>query len=248
MTSRVRHAAVAVFVAALTAGGCASRFVVPGGVPTPAPEGMAVWASLTEACRAVTMVRAELRVSGSVRGQRVPTLTTGIAIDADRIAMMATYNGQRMFNVAGAADDVVLLDHLERRVVQGPAAAVLDSLVGIEAEPERWLALLTGCVSSDPAARSSERVADLVRIDLPDSDVYLAESDDAWRLRAATFDDVVVEYRRIEDGWPRDIELRRGEDIRLRVRVIEWEHNPALPPGVFRLEIPPTYDPAPLDE
>jgi hypothetical protein len=234
-------------IAASGAGGCASRFVVPGGTPAPAPDALPIWDALTTACRDVTTMRAELRVSGSVRGQRVPTLTTGMAVDAERIAMVATYNGRPMFNVAGATGAVTLLDHLERRVVEGGAPEVLDSLVGIQAGPDRLLALLTGCISRDPSAQSSSRIADFLRIDLPDSSVYLASSDSAWRLRAATFGDVVAEYRRIEAGWPREIELRRRDDVRLRIRVIEWEHNPTLPAGLFRLSVPPAYVSTPLE-
>src|SRR5690606_12026887 len=109
-------AVVALLAVASLAGGCASRFVLPTGTAVPAPESLPAWNVLTDACRNVTALRAELRVSGEVRDERFPSLTTGMAVDADRLAMVATYNTRRIFNVAGATSDLTLLDHIEQRV------------------------------------------------------------------------------------------------------------------------------------
>ena len=136
---------------------------------------------------------------------------------------------------------------MERRVIQGPAARIVDALVGVWMGPDRLLALLTGCVSSHPSGLSGVRVGGLLRVDLADSRVYLVPADEDWRLRAAEFEDVLVDYRRIEGGWPREIELRRGPDVRLRLRVIELDRNPILPAALFQLTVPASYIHTPVD-
>lgn len=211
------------------------------------PEGSSVWTELVRPCRGVTMVRAELRVSGRVDGQGFPSLTTGLAVDADRLAIEAVAGPRRVFNLAGDRASVVLLNHLDGRMTRGPAADVVDALVGVRLTPDRLLAVLTGCVSTDAAPVLAERLGTTARIRTADSLIYLVEHHGQWRLAAAEFGDVLADYRRVEDGWPREIELRRGADVTLRLRVIEFERNPQLPPAVFQLQVPDAFVEVPLD-
>lgn len=238
------------FLCALFAGllgsGCAGRFVRPTGPAIPEPGAVAAWDAIAADCRGVTSTRAELRVSGEVGGSRFPSLTTGLAVSDAGLAIVATYNARSLFHLAGPASDVVLLDHLEQRAFRGPAPAIVEALVGVAIGPDRLLALLTGCVSPRPDAGAGARVGGLLRVDLPGSRVYLAEDDGGWRLRAAEFDDVVADYRRVDEGRPREIELRRGEAVRLRLRVIELERNPILPASLFQLSVPASYIQTPL--
>lgn len=229
------------------AAGCAGRFVPPVGPPIPEPAATTAWDGLSAACRDVTALRAELRVSGEIDGRRFPSLTTGMAVEADRLAVVATYSARPIFNLAGASDEVTLLDHQERRVVTGPAAAIVEALVGVPVDPGRLLALVTGCVSRDPAPVAGARIDRLLRVDLADAVVYLVQADGGWRLRAAAFDDVIVEYRRVEHGWPRELEMRRGGRVRLRLRMVEWERNPILPAALFKLTVPASYIHTPLE-
>lgn len=227
--------------------GCAGgRFVRPTGPSAPFPEGAGVWNTLSRPCRGVTGARAELRVSGRIAGEGFPGLTTGLAVDPDRLAIVATYNTRPIFNLAGDASDVVLLDHMEDRVVRGPAADIVDALVGVRLTPARLLGLLSGCVSASEAVTSSERVGSVARLTTPDTIVYLGERDGEWRLLAAEFGDVTADYRRLNDGWPVEIELRRP-DVRLTLRVIEFERNPQLMPALFRVRIPESYVEAPIE-
>jgi hypothetical protein len=241
-------AAVACVLVFVFSAGCAGgRFVRPAGAAVPFAEATAIWAELSRPCRAVTMARAQLRVSGRVSGQRVPSLTTGLAVDADRLAIESQAGVRRVFTLAGDRRAVVLLNHLDGQATRGPAGDVVDALVGVRLEPDRLLALLSGCVSPDPVVATAERVGAVARLRTADSVIYLSERGGQWRLTAAEFGDVVADYRRVDAGWPRDIELRRGEAVTLRLRVIEFERNPQLPPAVFQLQVPDAFVEVPLD-
>jgi hypothetical protein len=241
-------AALACVLAVVLSTGCAGgRFVRPAGAAVPFAEATAIWAELSRACRAVTTVRTQLRVSGRVDGQRVPSLTTGLAAGADRLAIDSQAGVRRVFSLAGDARAVVLLNHLQGHVTRGPAGDVVEALVGVRLEPDRLLALLSGCVSTDPVVAEAERVGAFARLRTVDSVIYLRERGGQWGLVAAEFDDVVADYRSVEAGWPRDIEIRRGAAVTLRLRVIEFERNPQLPPAVFQLQVPEAFVEVPLD-
>ena len=59
---------------------------------------------------------------------------------------------------------------------------------------------------------------------------------------------MVVDYRRLDAGVPREIEIRRGPDVSLRLRVIEFVRNPALPEAVFSPRVPEAFVEISVDE
>jgi len=236
------------FVVVAGAGCAGGRFVRPAGTYVPFPEATAIWTELSRSCQSVTSARAELRVSGRIAGQRVPGLTTGLAVDAGRLAIDARLSGRRVFSLAGDLSDVVLLRHLDARVARGSAVDLVDALVGVPLTPARLLALLSGCVAVDATVTAADRIGAHARLHTPDSTIYLAERDGRWRLVAAEFGDVVADYRRLEDGWPREVELRRTPDVTLMLRVIEFERNSQLPSAVFQVQVPASFVEIPLDE
>jgi hypothetical protein len=203
---------------------------------------------MTRPCGDISMARVELRVSGRIDGSGFPSLTTGVVVDRDRLAMVALAGARPVFNLAGSSSALVLLNHLERTATRGPAADVVDALVGVRLEPARLLALLTGCVSVRPQVTATDRVGSIARVTTTDSLVYLAQRDDRWQLAAAEFGDVIADYRRVERGQPREIELRRGAAVRLALRVIEFERNPVMASGVFQLPVPAGFADVPLDD
>lgn len=240
---------VALVLALASTAGCAGgRFVLPSGAPAAFPEGADVWAALTGNCRSVTAMRAQLRVSGRVHGNRVPALTVGAGIEPDQLSLVAMAGARPVFNLAGRRDAAVLVNHIAGTWTRGPADDVTDALVGLALPPDRLMALVTGCVSADPAVTSSDRVGAYGRVHTADSTIYLRERDTRWALAAATFGDVVADYRRVVDGWPRDIQVQRGRDVSLRLQVIEFDRNPALPRGVFELQVPDRFVEQTLEE
>ncbi len=193
-------------------------------------------------------VRAQLRVSGRVGGRRFPALTAGIGLEPERLSLVAMAGTRPVFNLAGTRARAVLVNHIEGTGARGPAGDLIDALVGVALPPERLLALLTGCVSADPDVTATDRVGAYGRVHAADSTVYLRERDGQWRLAAAEFGDVVADYRRVEAGRPREIEVRRGADVALRLQVIEFERNPQLPPAVFELQVPDRFVEQSLEE
>jgi hypothetical protein len=247
VSSRSSFAFVLTLVLAMSSACAGGRFVRPAGAAVPFPEGADIWATLTRECRGVTMARAELRVSGRVEGQGFPSLTTGLAVDADRLSIVAMAGARRVFSLAGDRASVVLLNHLDGRMTRGAATDVVEALVGVRLAPDRLLAILSGCVAAAPTVTEAERIGTITRIRTADTVIYLSERNGQWRLAAAEFGDVIADYRRVEAGWPREIELRRSDDVTLRLRVIEFERNPQLPPGLFQLQVPDAFVELPLD-
>lgn len=240
---------MAVVFATIAAAGCASgRFVRPSGATTPFPEAAAVWSDLSGDCRSTTALRAELRVSGRVAGQRVPSLTTGVAVDPSRVALVAMAGARPVFHLAGDRDNVVLLNQVDATLTRGPAADVIDALVGIHLEPDRLLSILAGCASPDVEVTGADRVGAFGRIRTPETTIYLRERNDGWQVAAAEFQDITVDYRQQTDSGPRDIEVRRGDDVTLRLRVIELERNPQLSDALFSLRLPESFVEVPVDE
>lgn len=232
----------------LTSACAGGRFVRPSGVAAPFPDGVDIWTVLSRECRTVAAMRAELRVSGRVAGQRFPTLTTGVVVDAGRLAIAATAGARSVFHLAGDRDRVVLLNYMDATTTRGPADDVVEALVGLRLEPARLLSILSGCAAPEPDVTAANRVGAYGRLRTSDTTIYLREHEDGWRLAAAEFGDVVVDYRRIESGMPAEVEVRRGGDVELRLRVIEFDRNPELPESVFSLRVPESFVEVSVDQ
>jgi hypothetical protein len=208
----------------------------------------------------VTTYQAQLRVSGRVAGRRIPGLTVGLALDASgRIGMEFRVGGPPMLNLAGSADRATLLLHEQGRVVTAPAADIVEALVGARLGPARLLALLTGCVSSDPTLTEAGVADDLVVVTTPDAVVYLArteregQGERAWRVRAGEFEGLLADYRPFESTWPSEIDVRsdtgRSPRVALALRVVEFDVNsPRFNPAVFSVVVPDRAVATSLDE
>ncbi len=256
----LRHAATVVLasVAALCAAGCAAhRFTIPTAAPAPvAPlEAAAAWAEATRLCGAVTSYNAELRPSGRLAGQRVRGVTLLVAADATgRVGVEAAVSGgSPLFRLGGTADRATLWLPRERRVVTDTPSRILGALVGIDVEPERLLAILSGCGTADRAAVRADRLGELLRVTTASAVAYIDRSTGAWRLRAVEGHGLLVDYRAFDDeGWPSTIGIRTaGTDepsvdlsLDVGVRVI----NPALGPLVFQVRVPSDAVPASVDD
>lgn len=248
MSARARPSVAAAPLLALSLAGCATGgFVRPVGPASPFAGADAIWGVLTQGCRDVSSYRAQLRVSGRLRGERVPGLTAGMAVDADRMAMNLRWSAAPEFNIAGSTADVTLLMQRAGRVVRGPSAEVTDALIGVGLTPAGLLAILTGCVTPDTTVVGAERVGATLQVTLPGGLVYLRERGASWQLLAGEIDGMVVDYRRVEDGWPREVVIRRQPDVTLTLRVVEFERNPPLAPGLFQLGTPATFVEMPLE-
>src|SRR6187401_1721053 len=104
MIKAVLHACMVSLSLALVAlSACATTrgFVRPIGPATPLVDRTAVWQAATAACRSVRAYRGELRLSGRVAGERVPSVTLGLAVDASgRLGFGTEF---RLFRLGGTA-------------------------------------------------------------------------------------------------------------------------------------------------
>lgn len=239
---RARQRLVACWLAVAATAGCATGgFVRPAGPPTPFPEADILWRDLTRVCRDVTSYRAQLRVSGRLNGQRIPGLSAGLALERDRLAMNLRWGATPEISMAGPSTGLTLLMHRSGQVVRGPADDVVEALIGARLSPATLLSALTGCVAADTAVTRSEKVGAFARLTVPDGVVYLRQRSGAWELAASELGDLVIDYRRLVDGWPREIVIRQAPGVALGLQVVEFERNPELTSGLFQLSVPASF-------
>lgn len=195
-----------VLLIGLSAAGCGGyRFALPGGSPEPAASAASAWAEATRSCRDVRAYSATLTVSGHVGGRGVPKLTvfTGATSDGG-IYLDGRYDGTAIFTLGGTADRATLVRHDDNTTVTARAEDVLDALVGLKMTPSRWLALLSGCVStapSSPIARGDRSGSELV-LTLADARALLDSTSKQWRVTGGVFDRMTIEYRTVGVDWP----------------------------------------------
>jgi len=190
----------------LAAAGCGGyRFALPGGVPEPPANASTAWADATRTCRDVRTYSATLTVSGRVGDRGIPRLTvfTGAVSDGG-IYLAGSYNGAAIFTLGGTADRATLVLHRENTTITARAEDVLDALVGLKMTPGRWLALLSGCVSTVPTSPivSGERSGTRLVLTLSDSRALLDSASSLWRITGGIFDRMTIDYRAVGADWP----------------------------------------------
>lgn len=225
----------------------------PTGPPQPAPGADAAWQQATTLCGEVGAYRGELQMTARLDGSRIPRVRLGMAIDGnDAIGLEARVVGSPVFTLGGAAGSATLWLREGNRVIRAPAADIIEALIGVPLAPARLLALLSGCVSTDLAIGAAERYGDLVRIETSDAAVYLERREARWTTRAGEFGPFLVDYRRVEEGWPRALTIasRAGEvpAVSISLDVRDFTVNPVLPPALFIVSVPPGAEPASLEE
>jgi hypothetical protein len=163
-----------------------------------------------------------------------------------------------VFVLRGSADEATIVLPRDGRVATGSAEAILDALVGIPLSPARLLAVLTGCVSIQPAVDMAEQIGSMGRVRTEDAEVYLVRTAEGWRVRAGAFDGFTVDYRRFASGGPADIAIRStagrhpAVDLSLRVVVVETTPRapsvfvPVVPSGAERITIDVLREEGPL--
>jgi hypothetical protein len=253
---RLAWTAAAAGLAAST-GACAGRLLVrPSGVGAPAPDGAAHWAAVVGACRNVRTYRARLGLSGTVANRHIPGFASavlGLAVTtAGEVGLEARVSGQPVFTMAGTADRARLFLVDDQRVVDAPADAIVDALIGVPIGPARLLAVLAGCVSTRDVMDEAARYGDVLRVVSGDTRVFLEDGDGVWRARAGDAPGLRVDYQAMEHGRPHRIALRSAPGAEPRVsivlRVDEAEINRPLPASIFTVRVPETATPMSIEE
>jgi hypothetical protein len=226
--------------------------VLPSGPPAAAPDAVAVWSAAAARCRAVTTYSAELHISGHVGdGQKLKATVLGgfTATDDIRLELPAPFGG-KIFVLGGMKGSATLVTR-DDRVLNAPAAKIVEALIGLPFGPRALLALLTAC-SGEEAVVDAGRYGDVLAVRTPDVRAYLRRVGGEWRAIATDLTDLRVEYSVGANGWPAEMRISslpgRTPVLGLTIAVRQIEVNSAMPASTFSVTVPAAATPVSLDE
>ena len=227
------------------------RVTLPSGSGTPATDFAAAYAGARAACDSVGILQAELGLSGRAAGQRIRgRVLAGLIPGALRFEGVAPFGAPVFILVADGRRGTLLLAR-DRRVVRDAAPEdILNALVGIRLGPDDLRAMLTGCVrAAAEATRARSYGTDWLAIDLAaGGTVYLHRSDDTWRIVAARYGGLEIDYPAFQGEHPSQVVLR-GADLNLVLALNQVEVNGELARDeLVALKIPDGVAPLSLDE
>ncbi|HEY6213274.1 MAG TPA: hypothetical protein VIW45_13370 [Vicinamibacterales bacterium] len=230
---------------------------LPADTPARAADGPDVVAEATAACQRVMSMTAEIAVGGSVGDQRVRGhMLAGLARPASLRLEAASPFGAPLFIFVATGDDATLLLPRDDRVLEhGRPDAVLDAIAGVPLDPIDLRAVLTGCGVAADGAEATQPSADWRIVPDGAGHLYVHREPAGWRLTAAVRSPARgegwrAEYRRFEDGLPREVRLTSTTSKRfdLRLTLSQVETNVALGAEAFRVRIPSGARPITLAE
>jgi hypothetical protein len=266
-------AAIAV-IAALVAASCAAParlITLPTGAGSPAPDAAEALAAASVACRGVSTLTAEISVSGSVGGQRVPhaRLLVGVARPASiRIEATVPLGGAAFIFTAKALpsgtidgppafDSTLFLPRDGRVLEHGRPDAVLEAVAGIPLSPPELRAALTGCGVAPDAALARHQGEDWIVMPDEAGHVYLQREKGGgpWRIVAATPVEAAsrgwrAEYHDFHNGLPATIRLAADDRSRFDVTLSlsQVDVNTTIDDSAFTIDVPASTTPITLDE
>ena len=233
---------------------------LPEGPGTHAVDGAEVVAEATAVCRGIRTMTAEMSVSGSIGGQRIPRgrLIAGLAEpDAVHLDAAAPFGESIFMFVAREGRATLLLPRDDLALENGEPAAVLEAVTGVPLDATSLRLALTGCADASASAEI-RRVGDRWRVLIVGEGAQYFERDGetgAWRMVAVLHamrnrPTWRAEYRGFLNGLPRDIRFVSPAPSRfdLRLALSDVEINTPLPNEAFELRIPPGTDPISLEE
>lgn len=241
---------------ALLGSACAARSVaLPTDPGAPLPDFAAIHAQLTDACRGVRTLTAELGLSGRAGGQRLRgRVVAGFERPASmRLEGVAPF-GPPAFILAARGGMAVLLLPRDERVLAGDRAEeILGALTGVSLAPADLQALLTGCVTADSKASAGRLHGNgWASIDLDGgARMFLRQQDGAWQLRAARREGWRIDYPAWQGRFPQAVRLqsdRAGANVDLTATLSQVEANVDIDPAAFTVTVPTGARPLTLDE
>jgi len=260
---RARAAAVALTV--MTAACATMPLRIPQGPSRPlaASEAAALFGQATAACHPVGTLTAEIGLSGRVGTRRLRgRVLAGFERSGSlRLEAPAPF-GAPVFILAATADRSVIWFPRDKRVLRDAAVAdVLEALTGMRRHSDDLLALLTGCLVSEPRAEATEaRRFESGWMAMPLSsggEAYMRRERQQWRIvggrgpgeggdRAAA--SWTVAYDQFAAGFPGRVRVWQEPTTDMTFRVSQLEANVAIDPAAFTLDVPADAVPMSLDE
>jgi hypothetical protein len=241
---------------ASAAAACApARLTLPTDAGSPLSDLSGVHARVSQACRNARTFTAELALSGHAGSTRLRgRVIAGFERPASmRLEGVAPIGPPAFILVARAGDATLLLPRDDRVLTGASPQDVLGALTGVALAPADLHALLTGCVTPEPAARGGRVHANgMASIDLDgEATLFLVRVNGAWQPRAATRGGWDVQYANWQGDFPRTVTLRStagGLDVELTAVVSQLEANVSLDAAAFAVTVPPSTKPLTLAE
>ena len=245
----------------LTSARCApGRIALPMGLGQPFPDYASVFAEVTDECRRVRTLEAELRLTGHTGGSRLRgRVLAGLAApESVRLVGVAPFGPPAFILVARPTHATLLLPR-ERRVLTGePASAILEALAGVALGPDDLRSALTGCVVPNPEPVAGRAYGDeWVAVDLRvGATAYLKAVDGERRVVVGVRGAVSLEYGNFVRKIPRRVRFLSSDfggtavpqDTDLTVTMSQVQMNVTLGPEAFSLEIPVDALPLTLEQ
>ncbi|MCX6538065.1 MAG: hypothetical protein NT151_03900 [Acidobacteria bacterium] len=260
---RARVAAVALTV--LTAACATMPLRVPDGPSRPlaASDAVPIFVQASTVCRGVRTLTAEIGLSGRVGSRKLRgRVLAGLERSGSlRLEAPAPF-GAPVFILAARANRSVLWFPRDKRVLRDAAVAdVLEALTGMRRHADDLLALLTGCLVSEPQAEATEaRRFESGWMAVPLSggaEAFMRSEGQQWRIvggrssgggddRATT--SWTVAYDEFAAGFPGRVRVSQASTTDVTFRVSQIEANVAIDPAAFSLTVPADAVPMSLDE
>ena len=260
---RARVATVALTV--LTAACATMPLRLPDGPSRPlaASDAAPIIVQASAVCRSVRTFTAEIGLSGRAGSRKLRgRVLAGFERSGSlRLEAPAPF-GAPVFILAARADGSVLWFPRDRRVLRDAAIAdVLEALTGMRWHADDLLALLTGCLVSDPKVEATEaRRFESGWVAMPlqgGAEAFMLRERLQWRIvggrsqggggdRAAT--SWTVAYDGFTAGFPGRVRVSQAPATDLTLRVSQIEANVAIDPAAFTLVVPADAVPMSLDE
>lgn len=174
--------------------GCAARgFVPPSGPGVPAPEAAGALNEAARTCRGASTFRGGTRLSGQVGDEGIGSvgIDTGLTSDGG-IFLEARAVGSTIFRLTGTREQATLWLRDDNASLQAAAGDIVEALIGVKLEPNRLLAVLTGCVTRDLAIVEAVRIGRDLVVTTPDAVLYLRQDHGAWRVRGGAFEGLLA--------------------------------------------------------
>lgn len=224
---------------------CAARRVpFPSDPGAPLADFAAIHAQVSEACRGVRTLSAELSIAGRAGAERLRgRIVSGFARpSAMRLEGVAPF-GPPGFILVTRGEAATLVLPRDNGVLRGARAEdILGALTGVALPPAALQALLTGCVEPDPQP-SGGRIHQngWASIDLQGGAVvYLQRRADAWQVRGGRRDGWEIEYLAWQGRFPQEVRLRTDSPavVDLDATISQLEANVDLPDNAFDVVVP----------
>ena len=240
----------------LVSSACAARRVA---LPTDPGVSFSDFASvherLTESCRGVRTMTAELGLAGRAGSQRLRgRVVAGFERPASmRLEGVAPF-GPPAFILAARGGTAILLLPRDARVLRGQAAEeILGALTGVTLAPADLMAILTGCVTADPKPTSGRLHQDgWASIELEGgARLFLRMQQGAWQVRAARREGWQIEYPAWQGRMPQSVALRSdrpGVMVDLTATLSQIESNIDIDAKAFTVDVPESAQTLTLDE